>query len=53
MPGLALSLGTPSHSTLALGYSQTLPLSGASGLCILDLTGDLGVADPVGPCGER
>lgn len=53
VPRLALSLGTPSHSILALGYSQTLPLSGAGGLCILDLTGDLYTADPVGPCSGR
>lgn len=53
MPGIAVSLGTPDHSVLALGHSQTPPLSGAGGLCISDLTGDLSRADPVGPHGGR
>ena len=46
-----MSLGTPDHNMLALGYSQSPPLGGAGGLCIFDLTGDLSRAGPVGPQG--
>lgn len=52
VPG-AVSLGIPEASILALDYSHVPPLSVGCGPYVSDWTGDLGRAEPKGPCGGR